>query len=150
MRCNLRHSRPAWGGSLLPRSFPESDIASTIALSGAIRRLTVEEKHKMVIGRAVFDKNRCLPFAKGISCVVCEEHCPVADKAIKLREVITVNEVGEKVRVKQPYVVSRLCIGCGICETKCPLPGSSAVRVIREGESRDPESFVLPSKGYGG
>jgi translation initiation factor RLI1 len=35
------------------------------------------------------------------------------------------------VRMKQPYVIDRLCIGCGICENKCPLEGKSAVLVTR-------------------
>jgi translation initiation factor RLI1 len=42
--------------------------------------------------------------------------------------------------LQQPYLVDRLCIGCGICENKCPLPDEAAVRVTREGESRNPDS----------
>jgi len=40
------------------------------------------------------------------------------------------NRKGEELVVKQPYVVEELCIGCGICENKCPLPGASAIRVL--------------------
>jgi len=39
-------------------------------------------------------------------------------------------------RVRFPRVVKDICVGCGICETKCPLEGASAVRVVNEGESR--------------
>ncbi len=31
--------------------------------------------------------------------------------------------------VKRPRVVRPRCIGCGICEKKCPLPGEAAIRV---------------------
>ena len=51
-------------------------------------------------------------------------------------------------RLKFPKVVDRLCIGCGICETKCPLEGESAIRVISEGESRR-ERGKLPAGPYG-
>ena len=95
--------------------------------SGAIRSLAVEEKHRTVIGTVWFDRDRCLPYAKGIPCLVCEEHCPVPEKAIRLRETEVGDPAGRKVKVKVPYVVDRLCIGCGICENKCPLPGRAAV-----------------------
>jgi ferredoxin len=40
-------------------------------------------------------------------------------------------------------VVDRLCIGCGICETRCPVEGASAIRVINEGESRRGRTGLL-------
>ncbi|MBW2039019.1 MAG: 4Fe-4S binding protein [Deltaproteobacteria bacterium] len=36
-----------------------------------------------------------------------------------------------------------LCIGCGICEYKCPLQDVPAIIVTRLGESRE-EGFLLP------
>lgn len=112
-------------------------LCGQVCPTGAIRRLTREEKHKTVIGRAYFDRNRCLPYAAGKPCIVCEEHCPTPDKAIKFRDVQVLNVKGELVEVKQPYVDETLCIGCGICENRCPLP-TSAVLVTSEGESRHP------------
>jgi len=44
--------------------------------------------------------------------------------------------------------VDSLCIGCGICENKCPLPGDAAVHVTREGESREPSSGLLITTSY--
>lgn len=121
-------------------------LCGQVCPSGAIAELTPAEKKKTVIGRALFDKNRCLPYAKGVPCIVCEEHCPVPDKAIKFRPATVVNGRGEEVRVKQPYLVDELCIGCGICENKCPLPGEAAVRVTSEGESRHATMFT--ESGY--
>lgn len=112
--------------------------------TGAISRLTLAEKHRTKIGNAYFDKNRCLPHAKGIPCMVCEEHCPTPEKAIRFRETEVLGHTGEPVVVKQPYIIDELCIGCGICEFKCPLPGRSAVLVTSANEQRDPNK-QLPS-----
>lgn len=110
-------------------------LCGQVCPTGAIRELKLEEKKKEVIGLAVIDKNRCLPFARGEECLVCEEHCPTGEKAIVFepRDVL----VNGKVRnLKFPKVIKKLCIGCGICETKCPVEGRSAVLMTNEGESR--------------
>jgi polyferredoxin len=114
--------------------------------TGAIRRLTRDEKQVTVIGRAYFDKNRCLPYAKGVPCIVCEEHCTTPDKAIKFREAKALNSKGELVELRQPYVIEELCIGCGICENRCPLNGGAAVIVTAEGESRQRDRIAR--EGY--
>ncbi len=36
---------------------------------------------------------------------------------------------GELVSVQRPQVIRERCIGCGICEYKCPLEGEAAIRV---------------------
>ncbi len=43
---------------------------------------------------------------------------------------------GEERRVKQPRVDIDLCIGCGICEFKCPVVDKPAIYVTSIGESR--------------
>ena len=130
-------------------------LCGQVCPTGAIRTLSLAEKHTAKIGHAWFDRNICLPYAKGLPCMVCEEHCPTPDKAIKFRSATIIDDRGIAVAVKQPYVVDELCIGCGICETKCPLPGRSAVFITSAGEDRDPEN-VLPARtdseesgGYG-
>jgi len=122
-------------------------LCGQVCPTGAIKRLPVETKRKTVIGRAVFDKNRCLPFAKGMECLVCEEHCPTGEKAIVFEEKDVLID-GVNRRLKFPKVIDKLCIGCGICETKCPLEGASAIRVISEGESRR-ERTATPAGPYG-
>jgi formate hydrogenlyase subunit 6/NADH:ubiquinone oxidoreductase subunit I len=111
-------------------------LCGQVCPTGALQKMSKTEKQAIVIGRAHFDKNRCLPYASGIPCIVCEEHCPTPDKAIKFREVEVDNSRGERVKVRQPYVIDHLCIGCGICENKCPLNGAAAVLVTSAGESR--------------
>jgi ferredoxin len=36
-----------------------------------------------------------------------------------------------------------LCIGCGICETKCPVVDKPAIYVTSAGESRNPENRIF-------
>jgi len=99
--------------------------------SGAIPPLDLNSKRKAVIGVAVIDRDRCLPWAHGVPCIVCEEMCPMPQKAIRLEEVRVTNDRGEVAIVQRPHVLPDLCIGCGICEYRCPLEGEAAIRVYR-------------------
>jgi ferredoxin len=105
-------------------------LCGQVCPTGAIPDLPVAEKKREVIGKAVFDKNHCIPFARRIDCIVCEEHCPIPQKAIR-SEILTMTGFdGRKRQVKAPYVVEELCNGCGICEKVCPLEGKSAIEVF--------------------
>jgi formate hydrogenlyase subunit 6/NADH:ubiquinone oxidoreductase subunit I len=97
--------------------------------SGAIPDLNLEEKRNAVIGNANIDRNRCLPWSRGIPCIVCEEMCPLPEKAIRLEEATMINSFGDEVAVLQPIVLEHLCIGCGICEYNCLAEGEAAIRV---------------------
>jgi len=105
-------------------------LCGQVCPTGAIPRLPLEQKRKSVIGTAVIDRNICLPFAKKLNCIVCEEHCPIPKKAIRFETVDDIDHKGRRVTLKQPYIVDELCNGCGICENKCPLEGRSAVEVF--------------------
>ena len=97
--------------------------------SGAIPLLPLEDKRLAVIGKASIDRNRCLPWASGVPCIVCEEMCPTPQKSIRLEEAQVVDSSGQTSIVQRPSVFRDLCIGCGICEHNCPLEGSAAIRV---------------------
>jgi polyferredoxin len=120
-------------------------LCSEVCPTGAIRRITVEEKlgkgryadqGPVVLGTAFFDRGRCLPHAMEIPCVVCEEVCPVSPKAIQTRDEEVKNVFGEILVLNKPFMVPDLCIGCGICQTECPVTDSRAVYVTPVGESR--------------
>ena len=64
------------------------NLCGQVCPTDAIRKLSLREKQKFKIGIAVFDKKICLPYAKGENCIVCEEHCPVPEKAIRVNEAI--------------------------------------------------------------
>lgn len=103
----------------------------------AIQKLPLEDKKQFKIGTAVVDKNRCYTYADGYNCAVCEEHCPIPEKAIRFREVDTWNFKGELVKVKQIYVKPELCTGCGICENKCPRLDAPGIFLTAEEEERE-------------
>ena len=48
-----------------------------------------------------------------------------------------------QVRLLQPYVDPKLCIGCGICQHECPVNGKRAIRVTAENESRNPGRTMI-------
>ncbi len=213
--------------------------------TGAIQRLTVDQKlgfeplpealggrGPVKLGTAHYDLGRCLPWAKNIPCVVCEEVCPTSPKAIHTEyrqflirdgkklvaaatdttvtladypaageafgrpcvfrrdqfrgdpttsyhvevvhrdgtsenhrilandaDTLLIGEtdaqgelrhgvrfaklpqkgdvVGINLQFKVPKIDTELCIGCGICETECPVVGDRrAVYVTAEGETR--------------
>jgi len=95
----------------------------------AIPPLSLEDKREQVIGLAYIDQNHCIPWADNQDCIVCEEMCPVPDKAIRLEPVEVQTADGQLVSVQRPHVIRELCIGCGICEYKCPLDGQAAIRI---------------------
>ncbi|MDO8915925.1 MAG: 4Fe-4S binding protein [Coriobacteriia bacterium] len=97
--------------------------------TGAIMPLALEAKRKTTIGRAYIDRNRCIPWADYKTCLVCQELCPIPDKAIALREVEVDDPRGGKVRLGRPEVLVERCIGCGVCENACPVPNESAIVV---------------------
>ena len=102
-----------------------------ICPSGAIPPLPLERKREQVLGVAVIDRDRCLPWATDTPCIVCEEMCPVPEKAVVLgpeREVTGAD--GGTAVVVRPQVAASRCIGCGICEYKCPLEGRAAIVVV--------------------
>jgi polyferredoxin len=95
----------------------------------AIPPMSLEEKRQQVIGKAYIDQNRCIAWADLKACIVCEEMCPIPEKAIKLESVDVVTPDGEMVTVQRPRVVRDRCIGCAICEYKCPVNGQAAIQV---------------------
>lgn len=99
--------------------------------SGAIPWLELEEKRQTVIGLASIDHNRCLPWAYNTPCIVCEEMCPLPEKAIRVEEVTVIDSLGEEMILQRPYVLSELCIGCGTCQNQCPLSGKAAINIYR-------------------
>jgi len=111
-------------------------LCGQVCPTGAIPNLPLEQKKREVIGKAVFDRNHCLPFAKGVDCIVCEEHCPVADKAIRSRSVAVRRDDGTLKTVRMPWVVEERCNGCGICEHVCPLETKAGIEVFRVKDRR--------------
>jgi len=132
-----------WSGLATPILLPplgyceyNCNLCGQVCPTGAIRSLSLEEKHGVKMGTAHFDKTRCIPWYYGENCMVCEEHCPVPEKAIKFREERIVTIDGKEAVVMLPYVVEELCVGCGICVVRCPLEGEKGIFLTNAGERR--------------
>jgi len=130
----------------------ECNLCSQVCPTHAIDCAALEVKQRIRIGTAFFDRNRCLPYAFARTCIVCEEHCPTPKKAIWFQEVQLMAPDGTLTSVKQPRVNPELCIGCGICENKCPITDQRGVYVSSVGETRNPNNQALldSALGYGG
>jgi polyferredoxin len=121
-----------WSPVLIPRlgyCDYSCNICGQICPVEAIPKLNLEEKRLKTIGSAYIDEKRCLAWADHIECVVCEEMCPLPQKAITLEYAQVVINDGEGQTIPLPHVNRDLCIGCGICEYKCPVNGEAAIRV---------------------
>jgi len=100
------------------------NLCGNVCPTGAIPKLDIAQKRNVKLGLADINKDICIPWSQNKECIVCEEHCPVPSKAIKLYD-----EIFNGKRVSKPYVDASLCIGCGICQNKCPTRPIRAVRV---------------------
>ena len=129
-----------WTPTLVPRlgyCDYECTLCGKVCPSGAIKKLNKEEKQTVVIGKAVIDHNRCIPWVgfsnlpslksewKDVNCAVCEEVCPIPIKAIRFDPYIVDKDKG----IRRVYVDEDICIGCGFCEKVCPVTGAAAIKV---------------------
>lgn len=111
-------------------------LCGQVCPTQAIEHLTLEVKKETKIGLAAFDLNRCLPYAYERECLICEEHCPVPNKAIYFVPTDVTTRDGKTITLRQPRIDPTLCTGCGICENVCVFKDVAAVRVTSAGESR--------------
>jgi MauM/NapG family ferredoxin protein len=72
------------------------------------------------MGRARVVEARCYAF-QGIVCRTCLDACPLQGEAIRQDDEL------------RPVVTDR-CVGCGLCEHRCPA-GGSAIQVVARGEA---------------
>ncbi len=88
-----------------------------ICPTGAIAAQSLEEKKLTKIGQADLRPYLCIPFAEHRDCGACGEICPTG--AI---------EMIEKSGVRIPVLQNQYCIGCGACQSACPVK-PEAIRV---------------------
>jgi len=85
---------------------PNCTACGQVCPTGAIQRMSIDQKRgqgsfadagPVRTGSAHFDVGRCLPWAKNMPCLVCEENCPVSPKAIHTERRQMVLRDGKKV-----------------------------------------------------
>lgn len=120
-------------------------LCSSVCPTGAIKKITSREKIELPIrvGSTYIDRGRCLPWSGNSPCIVCEEHCPTSPKAIYLVKDAVPSGEGKRTEVQLPYVDIQRCVGCGICENKCPVRGLPAIKVIAAGETRSLKNQII-------
>ena len=97
----------------------ECTVCSDVCPTGAIKPLTVEEKTTTQVGIATFFKGRCVVNTEEKDCGACAEHCPTQ----------AVHMVPYKGTLTIPQIDPDLCIGCGGCESICPVRPMRAIIV---------------------
>ncbi len=92
----------------------------------AVEPFAVEEKPYLYLGTAFVDRSQCIAWSAELTCMTCDESCPY--------DAITpsVSEGG----VPRPVVDDRICVGCGMCESVCPVEPLGAIRVYSSGDRR--------------
>ncbi|MEE4603892.1 MAG: 4Fe-4S binding protein [Desulfobacteraceae bacterium] len=120
-------------------------LCGSVCPTGAIQEITVDEKIKqpIKIGSAYIDRGRCLPWSGNAPCIVCQEVCPTSPKAVYLKADAVATSDQKSLNVQLPFVDLKRCVGCGICENKCPVRGLPAIRTISAGESRSLSNQIL-------
>ena len=94
-------------------------ICGDVCPNHAIVPLTIEQKHKVQMGRVVFIEDNCVVKVKENSCGACSEHCPTQ----------AVSMVPYKNGLTIPHVNPDICVGCGGCESICPVRPFRAIYV---------------------
>ncbi len=127
-------------------------LCTRVCPSGAIRRLDLEEKREVALGKARIDHNRCIPWVgyarlpelekrwQDFNCGVCEEVCPVPTKAIHFNTYVD----AQHREIRRPFVREDVCIGCGFCEKVCPVLGTAAIVV----EGMQPQTKIRSQKEF--
>ncbi len=119
-------------GFWTPRLYPRlagceqsCNLCGIVCPTKAIRELSLEEKKYAKIGTASLIRERCIVWQQDKLCFICDEACPYG--AIYFKPVEGMN---------RPFVDPYKCNGCGICESRCPVAGESAIIVTPIGEIR--------------
>lgn len=103
------------------RSYCQYECVTCAAVcpTGALRRLSFEEKRLVQIGTAALVRERCIVIEKKTACGACAEHCPTG--AVRMISIAG--------GISEPVFDEAICIGCGACHHICPALPLKAITV---------------------
>ena len=105
---------------------PECVKCSEVCPTGAILKITPEEKTTWKVGTAAVDYELCIVANGEVEeCGNCARHCPVGAIKMVRKDPDEVSEHPARI----PTVNEAKCIGCGACENLCPARPVSAIKV---------------------
>lgn len=111
-------------------------VCGDVCPNGAIKPLTVEQKHLTQMGKVVFIEENCIVHTDGTSCGACSEHCPTqALSMIPYKDGLTI-----------PHIDTDICVGCGGCEYICPARPFRAVYIEGNAVQQEALPFVESEK----
>lgn len=111
-------------------------VCGDVCPNGAIKPLTMEQKHLTQMGKVVFIEENCIVHTDGTSCGACSEHCPTqALSMIPYKDGLTI-----------PHIDTDICVGCGGCEYICPARPFRAVYIEGNAVQQEALPFVESEK----
>jgi ferredoxin len=147
-KCPSKVLKPAFmeygiGGMMMPimyfeRGFCNFDctVCTDVCPNNALTSLSVEQKHRLQVGRVIFEPELCVVHTQGTNCGACSEHCPTqAVKMVPYKNGLTV-----------PYIDTELCVGCGGCEFICPVRPQRAIYVEGNKIHQQAKAFAVEKK----
>ncbi len=131
---------------------PSCNLCGQVCPTEAIQPFTDWQRQVGRIGEASVVEDRCIPFVSGDECTVCAEVCPVRRGAIRLQQRNVTLANGSTTRVRVPRVDGGHCIGCGVCEYSCPVPGEAGIIISARRVQNEfrPEERGIPLRNQRG
>jgi ferredoxin len=106
---------------------------SSVCPSLALLPLSMEQKHRLQVGKVIFIPEICVVHTDLTSCGACSEHCPTqAVKMIPYKNGLTI-----------PFIDVDICVGCGGCEYICPVRPFRAIFVEGNSIHQEAKAFYV-------
>ncbi|MDR2169807.1 MAG: 4Fe-4S dicluster domain-containing protein [Planctomycetaceae bacterium] len=100
-------------------------VCGDVCPTNAIEQVTTVERELLKIGTVEFLIDNCIVYTQGTSCGACQEHC--SNGAIKM---IPYGDPSKNLTI--PEIHTEFCIGCGGCESICPVRPYRAIYIKGE------------------